>query len=433
MTGWQIRPSLLAHQDAFVVREFISQRELNGRRLVSNMYMAALAPRPLSIRLKIIAVTAIVGAGGVAAMVVWMQSHPRITGREILHEAMMEWRCAGERPELIRQIFEQQAAQGYYDDAAAIALLSRRPDEVQWYVVELARIRAQNGDLSGARAMMKRFAGPSLSARIAEAIALAQVSRGDIQGALEFAATTGVSREDVLLAYSRRQMGNGDFASALETAALMKSPDQVFYELGINLAMRGAQKRVHELASGVKDRKLAAKFEKDVQVTLQAPAFAEVKEASPCEIAYNSADQGKFAEANALVGQNKCKNNSFIATREYALDPAGAERLLRETSNGDDLIFGLGQLAVAAAKKGNVPEALRFFSDLQNIKDSTAKSDLLAETGVTDAVHGIGRYWTVKDGPKIVLNWARSRSTCEQRAWALLGMAEAFGHADLAD
>ena len=401
---------------------------------MSNDYMAALLPRPLSMRLKIMAVATVVCAGGVAGLVIWMQSHQLITSREILHEAMMEWQCAGERPQLVKQLFEQQAAQGYYDDAAATGLLSRRPDEMQWYVVELARIRTENGDLSGAKAMMKRFAGPSLSSRIAEAIAFAQVTKGDLRGALEFAATTVVSREEVLMAYARRQMGNGDFAPALESAALMKSPDQLFYEVGVNLAMQSAQRKVHELASGMKDRKLAAKFEKDVRVTLRPPAFVEMKKASPCEIAYSFANQGKFTEANALVVQNKCTDNSFIAIKEYGLDPAGAERLLRETSNGDDLILGFGQLAVAAAKKGNVPEALRFFSDLQKVKESTAKkSDLLAETMITDVVHGIGRYWTVKDGAKVVLKWSRSRPTCEQRAWALLGVAEAFGHANLAD
>jgi hypothetical protein len=158
-----------------------------------------------------------------------------------------------------------------------------------------------------------------------------------------------------------------------------------------------------------------------------------VKKASPCEIAYSFAGQGKFAEANALVEQNKCTNNSFVAIKEYALDPASAERVLRETSDRDDLIFGLGQLAVAAAREGNVSKALRFLGDLQNLRESTAKGDLLAETRVTDAVHGIGRYWTVKDGAQVVLKWARSRQTCEQRAWALLGVAEALGHASPAD
>jgi hypothetical protein len=370
--------------------------------------------------------------GSVAGWVVWTQlSRPGITSRELLQEAMMEWQCTGERPQLHRLIFERQAAQGYYDDAAATGLLLGHPEEVQWSVVELARIRTENGDLPGAKAMLTRFGGPSLSPRIAEAIALAQASKGELQSALEFAAI-GVDQDKVLSAYAWRQMQNGDFADALETAALMKSPDEVFQKLGSTLAGRGAQKRVRELASGMKDRKLAAKFEKAVLIELQPPTCC-VKEATPCEIAYRSADQGRFAEANALVKQNKCTNNSFLAIKEYPLDPAGAERLMRETSDRDDLIFGLGHLAVDAAKKGNVTEALRLFSDLQHLQKSTAKGDLLVEVRVTDAVHGIARYWTIKDGAKAVLKWVRSRPTCEQRAWALLGMAEAFGPARVAD
>ena len=175
---------------------------------------------------------------------------------------------------------------------------------------------------------------------------------------------------------------------------------------------------MHELVSGMKDRRMAGRFEKAAEVALRPPAFVEVKKATPCDTAYSFADQGKFAEVNALVKQNKFSNTALLAVRECALDSASAERLLRETPNGDDLMFGLGQLAVAAAKKGNVSEALRFFSDLQNLKVSSAKRDFLAEVRVTDAIHGIGRYWTAKDGAKIVLKWARSRPTCEERAWA---------------
>ena len=68
-----------------------------------------------------------------------------------------------------------------------------------------------------------------------------------------------------------------------------------------------------------------------------------------------------------------------------------------------DLLCGLGELAVAAAKKGNITEALRFLGDLQNLKEGTARSSVLAEARVTEAVHGITRYWTIKDGPKVVL------------------------------
>src|SRR5947209_1398213 len=65
----------------------------------------------------------------------------KITDQELLREAVAEWRKAGERgygPDY--QIFEQQAAQGYYEDAAATGRLFKRADDVQWSIVELVRI-----------------------------------------------------------------------------------------------------------------------------------------------------------------------------------------------------------------------------------------------------------------------------------------------------
>jgi len=351
----------------------------------------------------------------------------KITDRELLGEAVAEWqRAGGPGGEIRREIFEQQAMQGYYDDAEATGRLFRRTDGFYWSV-ELARIRAENGDLQGAKALIKQFAGSDVDAQIAEAVALAQVSKGDLQGALEIA-VAGVDRDEILFAFARRQIANSDFAAALETAARMKSPDQVFYDLGDALRERGEQQRVRELASGMSNRKLAAEFAKRVRATLWPPTL-ELKIASPCEIAAHYGLQGKFAEADALIEQSKCTSVSFVAIRQYAVDPAGAERLLRGSSNADDLLFGLDQLAVAAAKKGNITEALRFFGDLQNLKDTTARSSVLAEDRVTEAVHGIARYWTIRDGPKVVLKWARSRPTGEQRTWALIGMAQALGHA----
>jgi hypothetical protein len=153
-----------------------------------------------------------------------------------------------------------------------------------------------------------------------------------------------------------------------------------------------------------------------------------VKPATPCDIAEDYGLQGKFAEANALIDQNKCPFVSLVAIKQYAVDPAGAERLVRGTSDADDRLIGLDQLAVEAAKKGAIAEALRFLGDLQNI-ESAARNPVLAENSVSDAVHGIARYWTIKNGPKVVLKWARSRPTGEQRTWALIGMAQALGHA----
>jgi tetratricopeptide (TPR) repeat protein len=358
----------------------------------------------------------------------WMRfPNQSITDRALLREAVAEWEHAGgPGGEISREVFVQQAVQGYYDDAAVTGHLFRRSDEVEWSVVELARIRAENGDLLGAKAMMKRFAGSDVGAQIAKSLALAQVSKGDLKGALETAGP-GVDQDEILQAFARRQISDGDFAAALETAARMKSPDQVFYELGEALQERREQNRVRELASGMRDRKLAAEFTKRVRVTLWPPTNAHVIQATPCEIAADYGRQGKFAEADALIEQNECTDNSYVAIGQYASDPVGAERLLRSRSTADDLLFGLDQLAVEAAKKGNITEAFRFLSDLQHLKNGNARNSVLAEVRVTEAVHGIARYWTKKDGPNAVLKWARSRPTGEERAWALIGMAEALG------
>ncbi len=329
--------------------------------------------RPLSARFKIITIATVLCLGaGVSWMLLARFQDQRITDRALLREAVAEWQRLGAPDgEISREIFEQQAMQGYYDDAAGTGLLFERPDGVRWSVVALARIRAENGDLQGAKAMLKRFAGSDLGAQIAKAVALTQVSKGDLQGALELAAA-GADREEILLAIAGHQIENGDFAAALETAARMKSPNQVFYELGSALQEHSQQKRVRQLASGMNDRKLAAEFAKLVRVTLWPPAPELVIQATPCEIAADYGLQGRFAEADALIEQNKCTFVSFVAIRQYAVDPAGAERLLRSGPNADDFLFGLDQLAVAAAKKSNIAEALRFLGDLQNLRNKTA-------------------------------------------------------------
>lgn len=119
---------------------------------------------------------------------------------------------------------------------------------------------------------------------------------------------------------------------------------------------------------------------------------------------------------------------SFVAVRQYEVDPSGAERLLRDRSDSQDLAFGLGQLAAVAARKGNIVQALRLLTDLKNVSRGE-KNVALAEARATEAVREIAREWTIKNGPRAVLKWARSRPTTEGRTWALIGMAEALGHA----
>ncbi len=221
----------------------------------------------------------------------------------------------------------------------------------------------------------------------------------------------------------------GDFEGALDTAGRTKSGYQLFYDIGAALRTRGEQGRARKLAAHMKDRKFAALFLKCARFTLWPhPEEVRVIRATPCDEAYVDATWGKFAEADEVIHKNGCSNVSFVAVHQYEVDPSGAERLLRDTSNPQDLVFGLGQFAAAAARKGNIVEALRFLDDLQSV-DVGENNKPLTEARGTDAIHEIARAWTIKDGPRAVLKWARSRPTTEQRTWALIGIAEALGHA----
>lgn len=302
--------------------------------------------------------------------VLWMRLLDRkITDQKLLREAVTEWEHAGQPgigPDF--QIFEQQAAQGYYEDAAATATLFKRPDDRRWSVQELAKIRAENGDIQGAKAMMKRFSGSDLADRATQAIALAQVGNGDLQGALETAALVGC-QDEVLLAFARRQIDGGDFSGALQTAEQMKSnsADQVFYEIGDSLRERGEGKRVRELASHMADRKLAALFTKLVRFTLRPAELETVVQATPCDIAYHDASISKFVEADMLAEQNKCPYVSAIATQQYPADPAGAERLLQQASDPTDKATGLANFAASAASAGDISGA---FASITNVRAS---------------------------------------------------------------
>ena len=347
----------------------------------------------------------------------------KITDQQLLREAVAEWKRAGEPgngPDY--QIFEQQAAQGYYDDAAATAAFFKRADDQKWSVAELAKIRAENGDIEGSKAMVQKFAGSDLATSTMKAIAFAQVGNGDLQGALETAAPLAI-QDEVLLAFARHQIASGDLDGALRTAERMKSDWwEVFYDVGAALRLRAEQERVRELASHMRNPKLAAEFRQHVRLTLWLRGDVKTLriEVGPCDIAYHDASIGNFTEADFKVEQNKCPYVSGVTTPQYAVDPVGAERLLRAQADRKDLATGLADFATLAANKGDISEALRFFYDLQQV----------AGVGSADKVaHDLARAWTIRDGPNVVLKWTTSRPTTGQRTWALIGMAEALGHA----
>ena len=262
--------------------------------------MDGLSRRPTGSRLRTIAVVAIPCLWVAACWIVWMSiPYHRITDRELLHEAVLELQSAGAAGGgMSRLIFEQQAVQGYYDEAAATARLVEGSDGGRWWVVELARIRAENGDLEGAKATLRRFAGSEFGPEIAVAIAQAQAHKGDLEGALELAAN-GADTDKVLEVYARRQIGLCDFAAALATAERMKSPDNVFYAVENALVERNLEAQILELASGMKDRKLAASFRYLTRISLWPGTLVHVKPGTPCDAIYHLEAEGKFAEAAA--------------------------------------------------------------------------------------------------------------------------------------
>ncbi len=167
----------------------------------------------------------LLGAGvGVVGCVLWLRTANRkITDQELLREAVAVWKKAGEPgsgPD--SQIFEQQAAQGYYEDAAATSRLFKRADDVRWSVVELIRIRAENGDIQGAKGAIPNVTGSELQKKAAEEVALIQAHNGDLSGGLETIAPFAES-DEVFLAYGHHQIEMGDFEGALDTAGRTKS------------------------------------------------------------------------------------------------------------------------------------------------------------------------------------------------------------------
>ena len=82
-------------------------------------------------------------------------------------------------------VFCQQAAQGYYDDAMTTVLLADRDSETQYALVTLAKIRAKNGDAQGAIRTTRAYSNSETRAKAIEEIATAQAGLGDVRCARE--------------------------------------------------------------------------------------------------------------------------------------------------------------------------------------------------------------------------------------------------------
>jgi len=179
-------------------------------------------------------------------------------------------------------------------------------------------------------------------------------------------------------------------------------------------------RRLHELASHMTDRKLAAGFLQAARTSLSPRVVFGSVELTPCDRASTDGNSGKFAEAYNLVEQNHCRY-SDIAMKQFASDPAEAERELRKSTDKADVILGLARMSDAAAKNCDAADALRL---LETARQVSGKRDYCA-----GCVQRIAWAWTLRGQPSVVLAWARSLPIADgERGYALLGVAQALAH-----
>jgi len=372
---------------------------------------------------RLAAIVLLCAAGGIS-LAIWVRaSRPKLSAQDLLREAA---RDGGP----LEQIFGQQAGQGYYGDALATARLAtaglpNQGYELSGYIEQLIRMRAENGDIQGAKEMAKQFTGSALTGRghdLAMEIAKIQVDSGDLHEALA-TCTSPEDTSEVMEEYGSRQILNGDFDGALKTAEQVdeRSAYNLFYAAGSALYQRGEQRRLHELASHMADKKRAAEFVQAARVTLSPNIEVRKFQATPCEVAVFDANSGKFAEAWTLVDQNNCPYSSFIAIKQYASDPAEAERELRKRTDKLDVSHGMAEMGHAAAKKGDIPNARRLFAAARQLCGD--------QDYCLDYAREMAWAWTLEGKPNAVLRWARSLPKGRERGYALLGIAQAMGHA----
>jgi hypothetical protein len=196
----------------------------------------------------------------------------RISDRELLIEAL---HVGGiDDRHVCWDVFYQQAAQGYYDDAMATIKLSPHDRDTQFALVALAKIRARNGDAQGAIKTARAYSSSGTREEAFHQIAVAQAKSGDVSGARQTAwllAAPQPALEDIaavqaengdlrgaretiaslsqpnlaLAAIGEYQIKSGDFDGALKTAENMnpKAVANLLLDVGFELTRRGEQKR----------------------------------------------------------------------------------------------------------------------------------------------------------------------------------------------
>lgn len=347
--------------------------------------------------------------------------HPQISDRELLREAAKQ----GATLELI---FGQQAGQGYYNDALATARQDAGdlPDssrELAALICQLIQTRAENGDIQGAKHMVIQLRAELGADEIhaVRGIAFAQAYENDLKGALETANAAGATN-DALEAFADSEVAKGKFDEALKTSEKLneRSAYNIFYDIGDALGSRGEQQRLGQLASHMSDRKRAFQFAQAARFTAASSRAYESMQTGPCDQAWSDATQRKFDDADHVIEENDCDYMVVgILGMQYTADPSGAERRADAIASVGRRAQALAEIAQSAARQGDIVDALRLLNAALN----------LSRDACLDCIREIARAWAAKGKKYAVLRWARSLSTGSQRGYALLGIAEALGHA----
>ena len=332
----------------------------------------------------------------------------KLSDREIFHRAAVAGKSAN--PEMrwyiLAEIAKAEAEHGYYDEALhGWDLSDKLPDQLY---ADIVAIRARTGDVAGAKKLASGAADDNAKQLSLYAIALVQAEGGDTVGASEnIRSLLPKYQEKVLEAVATQQANSGDLDSALKTASEMGPAwrDGILFTIANSLAARGNKARAREVAMRMADRNWAR--------SVGAPP------PDSCGLATQESDSGDFIEdLKRLDGANcDCKTVAYV--HEKCGDLVGAERAIRTCPNPMDVSTGMAELAMRTAAKGNIEAALKL-ADTTHVTGAEFEEHYLGL-----ALRAIASNWAHKDRTA-ALRWAEERPDGDQRAMALLGVAEAI-------
>lgn len=330
----------------------------------------------------------------------------QLSDRDVFHRAAVAAKSA--KPETRWHDFEEiakaEAEHGHYDDALHGWNLSEKfPDQLY---ADIVAIRARTGDIAGAKKMVDGAADENAKQLSLCAIALVQAEAGDTAGAKEsMRSLPNRFQQEVLEAIGTQQAQSGDLESALKTASEMERgwSDRVLFAVAEKFTARGDKTRAHEIALRMVNR-----------------SWAQRGGASPSDsgdLGGQGSNSGGFdGTIKRLNGANSdCQTLAYI--HEKSGDLVGAEKAMRTCPSPKDVSAGMAELATQSATKGNIDAALKF-AEAAHVHGSEFEGNYLAP-----ALRAIARNWTLKDRAA-ALRWAEARPDGDQRAMALIGVAE---------